>query len=80
MYDDKIKKLIERFREAKKDRDLTDEQISDICGLPSSWIEGLLSGEFRHPRFYETMLLASALKVSTAEIDEILGINLIENK
>lgn len=72
MYDDKIEKLIERFREAKKDRGLTDGQLSDICGLLSSWIEGLLSGEFRHPRFYETMILANALGVTPIEIDEIL--------
>ena len=78
MYDDKIKKLIERFREVKSNRGLTDEQLSEISGLSPSWIEGLFDGDVRHPRFYETMKLASALGVSPAEIDKILGFNQCE--
>ena len=79
MYDDKIEKLIERFRETKNDKGLTDEQISEISNLPSSWIERLLNGENTHPGFYETMILASALEVSINEINKILGIKLKEN-
>ena len=72
MYDDKIEKLIERFRESKNDMGLTEGQISKVCGLPPSWIKGLLNGEIKHPRFYETMILANALGVTPVEIDEIL--------
>lgn len=79
MYNDKVEKLIERFREAKNDRGLTDERISEISNLPPSWIERLLNGENTHPGFYETMILASVLEISTAEINKILGIKLKEN-
>ena len=74
-YDDKIEKLIERLREIKNDMDLTNEQISKISGLSASWIEAFFDGGIKHPRFYETIKLASILGVSPAEIDKIFDVN-----
>lgn len=75
MHNDKIKKLIERFIEAKNDMGLTDEQISEISGLSPSRIEAFLNGNIKHPRFYETVRLASVLKISPAEVDKIFDTN-----
>lgn len=78
MYEKQINKMIERFKEAKNSKGLTDEQISEISGVALSWIKGLFSGEIEHPEFYETMDVANAVGVTPAEIDEIFALNQCE--
>ena len=75
MYDEKIKKLIERFKQVKDDKDLTNKQISEISGVSLSWVNGLFDGVVEDPTLYETIGVASALGISPAEIDSILNPN-----
>ena len=75
MFNDEINKLIERFRDAKNGKGLTDNQLSEISGLPSSWIEELFDGKIMHPRFYPMIRMADVLEVSLAEVDKILHTN-----
>ena len=73
MYEKRINKMIERFREAKNSKGLTEEQVSEISGVPLSWVKSLFNGEVENPEFCETMDVASAVGVTPAEIDGIFN-------
>lgn len=78
MYEAQIDKIIERFREAKNSKGLTEEQVSEISGVPLSWVKSLFNGEIENPEIYETIGVANAIGVTPAEIDKILGFNQCE--
>ena len=71
MYEAKLKKLIDRFKEAKNSKGLTDEQISEIIRI-------FFNGEIENPEIFDTIYVAKAVGVTPAEIDKILGLGKCE--
>lgn len=71
----KLNKLIEKFIEFKGNKGLTDNQLSEISGVPLVRVKEILNGEIKPPTFYEIVNIAVALEIPTDEIDKIFSLS-----
>lgn len=63
--------LIQKIREVKEEKHLTNEDIAELTGLPESTISRIISGAGKRPSNENVMAMAAALGVS---VDRILGV------
>lgn len=62
--------LIQKIREAKEAKHLTNEDISEMTNIPETTVSRILSGASKRPGFENVLTMAIALGVS---VDKILG-------
>ena len=63
--------LIQKIREAKEAKRLTNEDISEITNIPETTVSRILSGASKRPGFENVLTIAIALGVS---VDKILSV------
>lgn len=61
--------LIQKIREAKEAKRITNEDISEMTGIPETTVSRILSGSSKRPGFENVLTMAIALGVS---VDKIL--------
>ena len=61
--------LIQKIREAKEAKRITNEDISEMTGIPETTVSRILSGSSKRPCFENVLTMAIALDIS---VDKIL--------
>ena len=62
--------LIQKIREAKETKRITNEDISEMTGIPETTVSRILSGASKRPGFENVLTIAIALGIS---VDKILS-------
>lgn len=62
--------LIQKIREAKETKRITNEDISEMTGIPETTVSRILSGSSKRPGFENVLTMAIALNIS---VDKILS-------
>lgn len=62
--------LIQKIREAKEAKRITNEDISEMTGIPETTVSRILSGSSKRPGFENVLTMAIALNIS---VDKILS-------
>lgn len=62
--------LIQKIREAKDAKRITNEDISEMTGIPETTVSRILSGSSKRPGFENVLTMAIALDIS---VDKILS-------
>lgn len=62
--------LIQKIREAKDAKRITNEDISEMTGIPETTVSRILSGSSKRPGFENVLTMAIALNIS---VDKILS-------
>ena len=65
--------LIQKIREAKETKRITNEDISEMTGIPETTVSRILSGASKRPGFENVLTIAIALGIS---VDKILSVAL----
>lgn len=61
---------IEYIKIAKKDRGLTNEELSKLSGVPLGTLNKILSGQTPDPQFETVKAICRALNISLAALDD----------
>lgn len=70
---DHVQNLLQKLRELKEERKLTNEDIAEMTNLPTTTVARMFSGATKDPRFENIVRVAVALGVS---VDRVLGLAL----
>ena len=61
---------IEYIKEVKKERGLTNEELSKLSGIPLGTLNKILSGHTTDPQFETVKAICKALDISLAALDD----------
>lgn len=64
---------LEKIRTSMKIRNLTSEGLAEICGVPKSTIDKIMSGNTDNPKFKTIQAIANALCLTVDELTDMIG-------